>query len=240
MQIEFVRCQPEPEYWITVFYYELNSRVGEQFKMSVPQVIVDGFTDPSNSLHRICLGQLSNVNRNSVIENTRKHIGQGVQLQLLDGDVILTNLSQSPIFVQSRNWNYIDNREPNAVVRIAASPRASMQTYPRPNRFSPKRLSTSCWERVNHRDMHMCTIWRRCVPFECRSSRVGVLIIIDRRSQRRPVGSRFIYIDLLLMLIMFSLPWNRHRIRSLPSLESIISIVSIKFQLFRMDFNCFE
>ncbi len=41
-------------------------------------MVVDGFTDPSNSLDRICLGPLSNVNRNSTIENTRKHIGRGV------------------------------------------------------------------------------------------------------------------------------------------------------------------
>lgn len=45
-------------------------------------VTVDGFTNPSaNSSDdgngRFCLGQLSNVNRNSTIENTRQHIGKG-------------------------------------------------------------------------------------------------------------------------------------------------------------------
>lgn len=43
-------------------------------------VIVDGFTDPSNSDDRICLGLLTNVNRNSTIENTRKHIGRGKRI----------------------------------------------------------------------------------------------------------------------------------------------------------------
>jgi MAD (mothers against decapentaplegic) family protein 1 len=38
---------------------------------------VDGFTDPSNNKNRFCLGLLSNVNRNSTIENTRRHIGKG-------------------------------------------------------------------------------------------------------------------------------------------------------------------
>lgn len=38
---------------------------------------IDGFTDPKNCDGRICLGLLSNVNRNGVIDNTRKHIGKG-------------------------------------------------------------------------------------------------------------------------------------------------------------------
>lgn len=40
-------------------------------------MVVDGFTNPSNNLNRFCLGQLSNVNRNQTIENTRRHIGRG-------------------------------------------------------------------------------------------------------------------------------------------------------------------
>lgn len=40
-------------------------------------MLVDGFTDPSNNKSRFCLGLLSNVNRNSTIENTRRHIGKG-------------------------------------------------------------------------------------------------------------------------------------------------------------------
>ena len=40
-------------------------------------MLIDGFTDPSNNRNRFCLGLLSNVNRNSTIENTRRHIGKG-------------------------------------------------------------------------------------------------------------------------------------------------------------------
>lgn len=58
-------------------YYELNSRVGETFHASSRSVLVDGFTDPSNNKNRFCLGLLSNVNRNSTIEHTRRHIGKG-------------------------------------------------------------------------------------------------------------------------------------------------------------------
>jgi len=67
----------EPKYWATVVYYELNSRVGEAFHARLPSIIIDGFTDPSNNADRFCLGLLSNVNRNSTIENTRRHIGKG-------------------------------------------------------------------------------------------------------------------------------------------------------------------
>lgn len=68
----------EPPHWCTIAYYELNSRVGEVFHAQSHSIIVDGFTDPSNNADRFCLGLLSNVNRNSTIENTRRHIGKGV------------------------------------------------------------------------------------------------------------------------------------------------------------------
>lgn len=70
-------CLQEPPYWASIAYYELNCRVGEVFHCQCHSVIVDGFTNPSNNLNRFCLGQLSNVNRNSTIENTRRHIGKG-------------------------------------------------------------------------------------------------------------------------------------------------------------------
>lgn len=70
----------EPKHWCSIVYYELNNRVGEAFQASSTSVLVDGFTDPSNNRSRFCLGLLSNVNRNSTIENTRRHIGKGTAL----------------------------------------------------------------------------------------------------------------------------------------------------------------
>lgn len=74
----FLVAYQEQEYWASVAYYELNQRVGEVFHCGSISVIVDGFTSPvNNNCSRFCLGQISNVNRNSTIENTRKHIGKG-------------------------------------------------------------------------------------------------------------------------------------------------------------------
>lgn len=68
----------EPQFWCSIVYYELNNRVGEAFHASQTSIVVDGFTDPSNNADRFCLGLLSNVNRNSTIENTRRHISKGI------------------------------------------------------------------------------------------------------------------------------------------------------------------
>ena len=80
----FTDMQPvtyqEPQYWCSIVYYELNNRVGEAFHASQTSIVVDGFTDPSNNADRFCLGLLSNVNRNSTIENTRRHISKGTKI----------------------------------------------------------------------------------------------------------------------------------------------------------------
>ncbi|XP_051971729.1 mothers against decapentaplegic homolog 9 isoform X2 [Xyrauchen texanus] len=111
-------CYEEPEYWCSVAYYELNNRVGETFHASSRSILVDGFTDPSNNKNRFCLGLLSNVNRNSTIENTRRHIGKGVHLYYVGGEVYAECLSDSSIFVQSRNCNYQHGFHPTTVCKI--------------------------------------------------------------------------------------------------------------------------
>ncbi|XP_058793295.1 protein mothers against dpp [Phymastichus coffea] len=111
-------CYQEPLYWASIAYYELNCRVGEVFHCQTHSVIVDGFTNPSNNSDRFCLGQLSNVNRNSTIENTRRHIGKGVHLYYVGGEVYAECLSDSAIFVQSRNCNHHHNFHPSTVCKI--------------------------------------------------------------------------------------------------------------------------
>lgn len=107
--------------WCTISYYELNSRIGEPFKVSSRTVTVDGFTNPSNGQERICLGLLSNVNRNHITENTRRHIGEGVRFECDDDKVVVKNISQSTFFIQSRNANYQQKSQPATVVRVASN-----------------------------------------------------------------------------------------------------------------------
>ena len=83
-------CYEEPQHWCSVAYYELNNRVGETFQASSRSVLIDGFTDPSNNRNRFYLGLLSNVNRNSTIENTRRHIGKGKSKYVVPSYILLS------------------------------------------------------------------------------------------------------------------------------------------------------
>jgi len=120
----------EPQFWCSIAYYELNSRVGEIFraKRTDTDICVDGFTNPSmHDNNRFCLGQLSNVNRNSTIENTRRHIGQGVHLTYVNGEVYAQCLSDKAIFVQSRNCNYQHKFHDTTVCKIP--PKAQLRIF---------------------------------------------------------------------------------------------------------------
>lgn len=132
----------EQQYWASIAYYELNCRVGEVFHCQSTSVIVDGFTNPRSNHDRFCLGQLSNVNRNSTIENTRRHIGKGVHLYYVNGEVYAECLSDSAIFVQSRNCNHHHSFHPSTVCKIPAG--CSLRIF---NNAEFAQLLSTC---VNH------------------------------------------------------------------------------------------
>ncbi|VDM72698.1 unnamed protein product [Strongylus vulgaris] len=91
-------------------------------------IFIDGYTDPTNNPQKISLGLFSNVNRNPPIENTRRLIGKGgakfltrVKLTYVrhQGTLFAECESDSAIFVQSRNCNFIHGFHPTTVVKIA-------------------------------------------------------------------------------------------------------------------------
>ena len=82
--IQEVSYQDPMEGWCKISYYEENKFVGESFHAKGNMdVFIDGFTNPGSSGNRFCLGQLSNVNRSSSIEQTRRHIGNGMEIFVL-------------------------------------------------------------------------------------------------------------------------------------------------------------
>ncbi|KAF7278725.1 mothers against decapentaplegic homolog 4-like [Rhynchophorus ferrugineus] len=110
--------QPPPEYWCSIAYFELDTQVGETFKVlsKIPTVTIDGYVDPSKG-NRFCLGALSNVHRTEQSEKSRLHIGRGVQLTLKgEGDVCLKCLSNHSVFVQSYYLDRENGRQPGEAV----------------------------------------------------------------------------------------------------------------------------
>ena len=110
----------EPHEWCLISYYEMSTRVGEQFHASQPQVIIDGFTDPSNA-ERFCLGGLTNVHRTFEIDKARRHIGRGVKLFHIRGNVFAECISDNPVFVQSPITNQRFSWHPATVCKIPPS-----------------------------------------------------------------------------------------------------------------------
>ncbi|CAF1142407.1 unnamed protein product [Rotaria sordida] len=107
----------EPHEWCLISYYEMSTRVGEQFHATQPQVIIDGFTDPSNA-ERFCLGGLTNVHRTFEIDKARRHIGRGVKLFHIRGNVFAECISDNAVFVQSPITNRRLSWHPATVCKI--------------------------------------------------------------------------------------------------------------------------
>ena len=109
---------PAPDFWCTISYFEMDSQVGELFKVpsSLVSVTVDGYVDPSGG-DRFCLGRLSNVHRTDASERARLHIGKGIQLETKnEGEVWIRCLSDHSVFVQSYYLDHQAGRAPGDAV----------------------------------------------------------------------------------------------------------------------------
>lgn len=110
--------EESPDMWCKISYAELNQKIGEPFKGCSKQIIVDGFTNPSIHNRRFSLGTLSNINRNSTIEMTRRAIGKGICLENDASQIFVKNLSGASIFFHSKNCNVENQLNQHAVVKI--------------------------------------------------------------------------------------------------------------------------
>jgi hypothetical protein len=120
-------CVPfdEPHEWCRLSYYELARRVGEQYRVTRSQVIIDGFLSPSDA-ERFCLGSLPNVDRTPDIDLTRRYIGRGVKLYHIRGNVFAECLSDNAVFVQSPIANRRQGWHPATVCKIEPSTNIAM------------------------------------------------------------------------------------------------------------------
>eukprot|EP00731_Ephydatia_muelleri_P014342 Em0008g62a len=91
----------EIECWSTIQYYELNQKVGLPFKPATMQAYVNGYTDTVTK-DRLSLGSLTNTSRNEKTESARRHIGHGVQLSYVCGELFVDCLSDYAVFIQSK------------------------------------------------------------------------------------------------------------------------------------------
>ncbi|CAF1394594.1 unnamed protein product [Rotaria sp. Silwood1] len=107
----------EPREWCRISYYEMSNRVGEQYLATQSQVIIDGYTHPSNA-ERFCLGGLTNIERTMEIDKARRYIGRGVKLFHIRGNVFAECLSDNPVFVQSPIANKRFSWHPATVCKI--------------------------------------------------------------------------------------------------------------------------
>lgn len=181
----------EPSHWCSIVYYELNNRVGEAYHASSTSVLVDGFTDPSNNKNRFCLGLLSNVNRNSTIENTRRHIGKGTTEALQTAQNEELNVLSWPLVVsatQECTCTMLEGRftlsalVTPAFLSRAATVTTTMAFTPLLSarspvdvvlRFSITRSSLSFWPSQSTTALRPFTSSPRCVPSEWALSRWG-------------------------------------------------------------------
>ena len=121
-------CLATAPFWCTVAYFEERHYVGEAFQAFTKPITVDGFASPGLS-DRYCVGQFTNIHRSKKSKQTRKLIGNGIKLNLIDGQVILTNQSSRSVFVCSGVINVHEGQQPNVVLKVRSGEELVVYRY---------------------------------------------------------------------------------------------------------------
>ena len=137
--VRFVDGDAVPLPWCSIHYYELNRPVGpgvlaNSACSSKTSIVVDGsFTGPDQQQDRFSLGLLSNPDRDtdSSIDRARKHIGRGMRMDYIGGEVFVECLSEASLFVQSRNTNAINHVHPSTVCKLTKTHNMRVFNNPR-------------------------------------------------------------------------------------------------------------
>ena len=71
----------EQKFWCSISYYEFNERVGEVWEAprSIKAIVIDGYTNPNDGAgapNRFSLGLLTNINRTTTCDESRRYIGR--------------------------------------------------------------------------------------------------------------------------------------------------------------------
>ncbi|GMS87211.1 hypothetical protein PENTCL1PPCAC_9386 [Pristionchus entomophagus] len=111
-----------PEHWATISYFELDTMVGESFKVrrEMMSITVDGGLDPQGERNgRFCIGSIPNVHRQSAVDTVRMHIGPGVVLkQHQDGRVTMEVNSNKAVFLRAPYIDYVKNTLPSTTHKV--------------------------------------------------------------------------------------------------------------------------
>lgn len=109
----------ELDNWADIAYYEYNTRVGDVHHSHSQCIIIDGFSNPLDNTSRFSIGKLINPSRHPLSESIRKHIGKGLHLHYMGGEIWAECHSLSSIFIQSVSLNNSANFYDNTVIKIS-------------------------------------------------------------------------------------------------------------------------
>lgn len=106
--------------WLTVAYWEKHERVGRMYHGFENSINIYERKSKNNRLG-LCL---RDVDRSNVInENTKavlKHIGDGIQVSLEDGDIWVYNKSESPVFLNGELLQTLRNTDKPRIEKLPA------------------------------------------------------------------------------------------------------------------------